>query len=411
MALPGNERIEAIDVFRGLTIFLMFFVIAIGAGGYRDLPQKASWFGSLPISTWNHADIAWERFVEEKLESGLTHEDILALPEARLKNVGLTITDLVAPFFIFIVGLCLPLSKSKHGKAWWNHVLSRTVKLILLGIFYISLILGISWWWGILQAIGLSYFIAAASLKLSRKGRWIAVFSLLSLHMVMSHYTHWWLAFGDTSEPFFRISTLYGSMARPLRIHCLPWVSVSYGALTIIGVMLGEAVFTKEPKRILSDAFRLGAIFMAIGYAIHKIGLLTGQTGLSFNKPDVTASYSLFTAGLACVVFGFIYWIVDVRKYRYWTFPFKELGLNALLAYFMQILMRIFFRALHLEPFFSGEENEFLLQWASIWSWKGWHAFLLDKSGYNGLFWAFLWSVCLWFCVYAFNKRKIFWKL
>jgi len=407
----GNERIEAIDVFRGLTIFLMFFVIAIGAGGYRNLPQKASWFGSLPISTWNHADIAWERFVEEKHESGLTLEEILSLPETKLRNVGLTITDLVAPFFIFIVGLCLPLSRSKYGRAWWNHVLSRTVKLILLGILYISLILGISWWWGILQAIGVSYFIAASSLKLSRRGRWIAVFSLLGLHMIMSHFTHWWLAFGETSEPFFRISTLYGSMARPLRIHCLPWVSISYGALTIIGVMLGEAVFFKERKRILSDSFRLGGIFMAIGYGIHKIGLLTGYTGLSFNKPDVTASYSLFAAGLACVVFGIIYWIVDVKKYRRWAFPFKELGLNALLAYFMQIFMRIFFRALHLEAFFSGEENEQLLQWASLWSWNGWHAFLLDKTGYNGLFWALLWSVCLWFCVYSFNKRNIYWKL
>lgn len=411
MEKPGNERIEAIDVFRGLTIFLMFFVIAIGAGEYRDLPHKTSWFGSLPISTWNHADIAWERFAEEKYESGLTQMEILTLPEAKLKNVGLTITDLVAPFFIFIVGLCLPLSRSRHGREWWTHVLSRTVKLILLGVLYISLILGLSWWWGILQAIGISYFIAAVSLKLSRRGRWIAVFTLLGFHMIMSHFTHWWLAFGDISDPFFRISSLYGSMARPLRIHCLPWVSISYGALTIIGVMLGEAVVTKDPKRILSDSFRLGTVFMAIGYALHKTGLLTGQTGLCFNKPDVTASYSLFTAGLACIVFGIIYWIVDVKKFKGWIFPFKELGLNALLAYFMQIVMRIFFRALHLEPLFAGKENDMLLQWASLWSWQGWQAFLLDKTGYNGLFWALLWSVCLWFCVYAFNKRNIYWKL
>jgi predicted acyltransferase len=406
-----QDRIEAIDIFRGLTIFLMFIVIAVGAGGYRDLPQKASWFGSLPISTWNHADIAWEHFTEEKREEGLRKEEIQQLPEVKLKNVGLTITDLVAPFFIFIVGLCLPLSRAKHGREWWDHVLSRTGKLILLGILYISLILGLSWWWGILQAIGVSYFMAAASLKLNRKGRWIAVFAVLAFHILMSQFTNWWLGFGDTSEPFFRISTLSGNMAKPLRVHCLPWVSISYGALTIVGVMLGEAVASKNSKRILKDSFRLGAIFMAVGYAIHKIGLVSGVTTLSFNKPDVTASYALFTAGLACVVFGILYWIVDIKKYRTWAFPFKELGINALLAYFMQVLMRIFFRALHLEAFFAGKPNDQLRQWAGLWSWSGWQNFLLDKTGYNGLFWAFLWSVCLWFCVYVFNKKKIYWKL
>jgi predicted acyltransferase len=138
---------------------------------------------------------------------------------------------------------------------------------------------------------------------------------------------------------------------------------------------------------------------------------MSGVTSLSFNKPDVTASYALFTAGLACVVFGILYWIVDVKKYKGWIFPFKQLGINALLAYFMQIFMRIFFRALHLEAFFAGEPNDQLQQWAGLWSWSGWQHFWLDKTGYNGLFWALLWSVCLWFCVYACNKRKIFWKL
>ncbi|MDD3806826.1 MAG: heparan-alpha-glucosaminide N-acetyltransferase domain-containing protein [Candidatus Marinimicrobia bacterium] len=411
MADLKKDRIEAIDVFRGLTIFLMFLVIAIGAGGYKDLPHTRSWFGSLPISTWNHAEVGWEYFVEEKIAEGFTEEEIAAMPEATLKNVGLTLTDLVAPFFIFIVGLCLPLSRTKHGREWWSHVINRTVKLILLGILYMSLILGLSWWWGILQAIGVSYFMAAVSLKMNRKGRWIAVFSIFGFHIIMSQFTSWWLNFGNSPDPFFTISTLHGNMLKPLRVHCLPWVSISYGALTIIGVMLGEAVATKDYKRILKDSFRLGIIFMIIGYAIHKIGLISGITKLCFNKPDVTASYSLFTAGLACVIFGFLYWLVDVKKRKGWIFPFQQLGMNALLAYFMQIIMRIFFRALHLEPFFAGEPNDQLLQWAGLWSWPGWQTFLLDKTGYHGLFWALLWSVCLWLCVYAFNKRNIYWKL
>lgn len=55
-----KPRIESIDAFRGWTILVMIFVIAVAAGGYPDLPQKMSWMGSLSISTWNHADVAWE---------------------------------------------------------------------------------------------------------------------------------------------------------------------------------------------------------------------------------------------------------------------------------------------------------------------------------------------------------------
>jgi len=74
----------------------MVFVIAVAAENYRPLPQTMSWFGSLPVSTWNHAEVGWERFVEEKKSAGLTDEQINQLPEAGLKNVGLTATDIVA---------------------------------------------------------------------------------------------------------------------------------------------------------------------------------------------------------------------------------------------------------------------------------------------------------------------------
>lgn len=79
-------RVDSIDAFRGLTIALMIFVIAVAAGHYPELPQKSSWFGSLPISTWNHADVGWEKFVEAKSAAGLTEAEIELLPEAKLKK-------------------------------------------------------------------------------------------------------------------------------------------------------------------------------------------------------------------------------------------------------------------------------------------------------------------------------------
>ena len=406
-----KARVESIDVFRGLTIFLMVFVIAVGAGGYRDLPQTTSWLGSLPISTWNHADVAWERLVEEKEAAGLSHEQIEALPEAKLKNVGCTVTDLVAPFFVFVVGLCIPLSRSRRGAAWWHHVMVRTLMLILAGVLYISLILGLSWWWGILQAIGVAYFMGAASLKLPRWGRWTAIFALLAFHMGMSETVSWWLHFGETAEPYWRISQPDGSWAKPLMVHCRPWVSISYGVMTMIGVLLGEAITTRDRSQITAKALQIGILFTLLGYGVHKIGLATGHTGLCLNKPDVTASYAMFTSGVGALTFLLFYYIIDVGGYKKWAWPLKEIGANALLAYFMQILMRLFFRALHLEAFFAGKPNETLERWAAVFDWPAWSAFLLDKTGYNGVLWGLIWTFCLWLIILYCNRKNIYWRL
>ncbi len=404
-------RVESVDAFRGLTILLMVFVIAVAAGDYRNLPQAMSWFGSLPVSTWNHAEVGWDRFVEEKSAEGLSAGQIDALPEARLRNVGLTVTDLVAPFFVFIVGMAIPLSRSRRGTAWWHHVLIRTGMLILAGVVYISLIFGLSWWWGILQAIGVAYFMGAASLKLTRPQRWVAIFLILLFHMAMSHYVRWWLHFGDTDLPCLTITQIHGSWQKPLTLHCRPWVSISYGVMTMIGVLIGEAVATRDRRAITRACLLIGALFCCLGFAVHEAGLLTGATEFCFNKPDVTASYAMFSSGAGAFLFLLLYYIIDVGKVRRWAYPLTVFGANALLAYFMQILMRLGFRALQIEPFFAGQTNPTLAAWAGLFPNTGWESFLLDKTGYNGVVWGLIWTFCLWIIILYCNRRNFYWKL
>lgn len=408
---PPRVRVESVDAFRGLTILLMVFVIAVAAENYRPLPQTMSWFGSLSVSTWNHAEVGWERFVEKKKGAGLPDQEIHTLPEAGLKNIGLTVTDLVAPFFVFIVGIAIPLSKGRRGQEWWRHVLVRTIMLILAGVLYMSLILGLSWWWGILQAIGVAYFMGAASMKLSRPGRWTAIVALLALHMAMSHYFAWWLHFGDTSDPSWTIFQIHGSWAKPLTLHCRPWVSISYGVMTMIGVLLGEAVAGGKRTEITRMAILVGSVFTLAGFALHTAGLYTGATEFCFNKPDVTASYAMFASGVGALVFLLMYYVIDIRGWKKWAYPLKIFGANALLAYFMQIIMRIFFRALHIEPLFAGQPNDMLRQWASLLDSPLWNSFLLDKAGYNGMLWGAIWTFCLWLIVRYCNQRNIYWKL
>jgi len=199
-------RIESLDAFRGLTILLMIFVIAVAAGDYRHLPQEGSWFGSLPVSTWDHAEVGWDRFLEAKKNEGLSDDAIHKLPEAQLRNIGLTATDLVAPFFVFIVGMAIPLSRAGRSGMWWGHVMKRTVTLILAGVVYISLILGLSWWWGILQAIGVAYFMGAILDRFPGKWRWWIIGGVMLFQALMSYVVPWWLHFVVTSELFCPIS-------------------------------------------------------------------------------------------------------------------------------------------------------------------------------------------------------------
>ncbi len=354
-----KARIAAIDAFRGFTVLAMIFVIQVA--GYSNLPLTMSWFGSPPVSTFHHAADA----------------------AGNATGIGLTFTDLVAPFFVFIVGMVLPLSKKRRGGEWWHHVGKRTFMLIILGVLYISLIFGLSYWWGILQAIGIAYFMGAAFMFLPKWQRWIGVFLIAGFHLFMSHTFHWWLHLGDPAKPFFTIANLNGDMLRPLTIHCTPWASISYGLITIVGTILGEAVLTKDPKTIIRQSLLIGFAFCAAGYILHRID----WPNFAMNKETVSASYSLFTSGVSAITFLIFYLIMDLGQYQKWAWVFMVFGSNALLGYFLQPIVRIFAYAL------------------------GFKSYMIGYSAWSGMFAGLVWTAVLWIIVYAFNKKNIFLKI
>ena len=363
-AMPTSEmikkkkRVASIDAFRGFTVLAMIFVIQVAQ--YKDLPLTGSWFGSAPVSQFKHA---------------------AAVEGAG--GIGCTFTDLVAPFFVFIVGMCIPLSRRRRGKEWWNHVGTRTFLLIVLGVIYISLILKLSYWWGILQAIGVAYFMGAVFMLFPSLWRWIAVFAILGFHAFMSHHFHWWTTLGEEGAPFLTIANLAGDPLRPLTVHCTPWASISWGAITIVGTLLGEAILTRSHKKIITQSLIIGAVFTGIGYAVHRFN----WPHYAMNKDTVSASYSLFTSGVSAFTFLIFYIIMDVAGYKKWAWIFIVFGANALLGYFMQPVVRIFVFALGFKEYLSGH------------------------SGWVGMYYGLMWTALLWVVVYWCNRRNIYWKI
>jgi predicted acyltransferase len=423
-----SKRILSLDTFRGFTILGMVFVIAVAAGDYfhesGHLPQKMRWFGSPPVSTWFHAEAGWELWHEEMAASGATQEEIEGHDLFPFKNIGVTFTDLVAPWFVFIVGACIPLTR-RRGLAFWTHVLWRTVFLIVLGMIYISLVIRqISWWWGVLQAIGIAYLCGALVYQLPSIGRWVAVFVVGLFNLLMTEVVPWWTgAWESLEQPFWSLSNPAGHVWKPLIIHCQPWLSLSYGVMTMIGVLLGEALVTNDRRRILRRCLELAGIFIVLGYLIHKIGLLVGNHSLAMNKPDVTTSYAFFTAGLGALVFLGFYWVIDVWRVRFWTRPLDVFGTNPLLAYFMMIVMRRVFDAFGItDPegwngIFARvtDANTTVHSWAvALTGWGVPEVITLEffrKSGYHGVMWGLIWTLCLWLIVVWFNRRNVYWKI
>ncbi len=422
-----KKRIESLDAFRGFTILGMVFVIAIAAGGYwRDianpLPHTTGWFGSLPVSTWWHAEVGYDIWELKQHESGLSEEEIRALPQyedyhAR-KTVGVTFTDLIAPWFVFIVGVCIPLSRSRRGGEWWRHVLSRTLMLIVAGVIYISLVIKqMSWWWGVLQAIGVAYFCGCALVRAPVKARWAITVGLGLLNLVL---TEVWPAWTGAIRPQQGgLGTLLNpdeNWLKPLTIHCLPWLSISYGVMTMIGVLVGEAIITRDKDSIIRRCLLVGGVFTIAGLAIHFTGMSTSNYSLAFDKPNVSTSYAFFTGGLGALCFLIFYYVIDVLGFRTWATPLNTFGRNPLVAYFLMIVLRRTYESLGVIGAFNRitEDNVFVHNWALfIGGDEPSNAVLafFGKGGWMGVFWGLVYTALLWIVVWYFNKKKWYWKL
>lgn len=305
-----SDRILSLDIFRGLTIAMMILVNNPG--------------------TWDS--------IYPPLEHAPWH--------------GLTPTDLVFPFFLFIVGVSITLSLNKRKERGDNQnklvmqIFRRGITIFLIGFLlpvfpFVDFTNG---GWadlshirilGVLQRIGIVYMVVSfIFLKLNL--RWQAVLAvsfLLVYWFIMAvipvpgvGYPN--LEPGTNMAAFIDRLFLSGHMWSGTvtwdpegMLSTLPALSTA-----LLGVMLGHWMQAKhEPVIKAAWIFVAGNIALAIGWL--------WALAFPLNKNLWTSSYVVFTAGLACQFFGVIYWLVDVRGMKWWTKPFVVLGSNAIAAY------------------------------------------------------------------------------
>src|SRR5215831_18812360 len=371
MRETGN-RFLAIDVMRGLTLALMIVVnLQIGAGKSYTQLLHAPWD-------------------------------------------GLTLTDLVFPTFMFVVGTALSFTLEKYERlgdaAVLRKVLTRTALIFLSGYLL--------YWFpffsvdsaghivlapmshtrilGVLQRIALGY--GAAALIVHYGGRAGAIgFGVSAL------LGYWWLmhAFGDYSfagNAAIKLDKLVLGEAH--MYHEEGVVFDPEGILStlpaIVNVLAGYLAgrFVRENGRNGRTIVRL----LLAGAACVLLALCW-NTVFPINKKLWTSSYVLCTVGVDLGVLAILVYTVPQAQNRGWTYFFEVFGRNTLIIY---LLSEATEKLLHM--FRIGPQS--LLHWLYAVGFASWAG---DKAG--SLIWAVAYMLCCWAVAYAMDRKGIYIKL
>jgi len=263
---------------------------------------------------------------------------------------GWTPTDLVFPFFLFIVGVAIPLALGRRLSAGQSRsdvvakILRRSAIIFVLGLLLHaipSFDLATIRIPGVLQRIAVCYFVAA--LVFLRTG-W-----RVQAGLVIALLLGYWAAMTLVPVPAFGIGRLdpEGNLAayidralfgphiwRAARVYDPEGLlsTVPAIATTLAGVLSGHWLRT--------DASRSKIVMglCAAGLAAILLGELW-NTWFPINKALWTSSYAVFTAGAALLTLALCYWLVEVRGHRGWARPFAVLGVNALALFFLSSLV------------------------------------------------------------------------
>lgn len=262
---------------------------------------------------------------------------------------GWTLTDLVFPFFLFIVGASIPLSfGARAGGRSGRPVLARVLRRSAV-IFALGLVLnGFPWFdWatlrvpGVLQRIALCY-LAAALIYLATSWRGqaaAAAILLLGYWALMTLVPVPGYGAGDLGKAGNLAAYIDRALLGTSHLWSAAKVYDPEGLLstlpaiatTLLGVLAGHwLVSGRTPGTVAAG-------LAGAGVAATALGALWGLW-FPINKALWTSSYTLFTGGLAALALAGCYWVIEARGFRRWALPFAWFGVNALALYFLSTL-------------------------------------------------------------------------
>jgi predicted acyltransferase len=363
-----RNRYLSLDVFRGLDVALMIIVNTPGQGETTYAP--------LLHARWN----------------------------------GFTLTDLVFPTFLFLVGTSMSFSLPNYAaignRVVVRKILKRTAIIFLLGylMYWFPFFAASDGVWhfkplsdtrilGVLQRIALGYGIAALLihfLKL-RAAVWTGVVLLLLYWVLL-------LVFGDLTLTGNAVlafdrwlmgdSHLYHGEG--IAFDPEGWLSTLPAVVNVLaGYAVGNYLREKGPTwETLARMSMVGAVLVAIGLGWHL--------GFPLNKKLWTSSFVVLTIGIDIMVLVGLMYLLDIRKNTGWSYFFVVMGRNTLFIYLLSEVAAI------LLDTFSADGNN-LHQWIFMHGFRPWAG---DYPG--SLLFAICFMLMCWSVGYFLDRKKIY---
>ncbi len=340
----GLPRIASIDIFRGLTMVVMIFVNDLAS--VRGLP----W--------WNY--------------------------HMKANVDAMTYVDMVFPFFLFIVGLSIPLAVRQRSKknasmpALWLHVFTRAASLIALGLILANAetgdksLMGIDpSSWALLALAGAALFLGSYGSATVKWQRLIRVFGLVLAVAMFAIFRRTTgqgrISWIDGSYPeilgligytYLAVSTLYilarrflwaplawfvalltlnalctarwVNLPHHLPLYFWPFGNGAMSCISMAGVVTSVIFFSAHCWQGLRQRILMA---LAFGFATLVAGWFLVPLGIS--KIRATPTWCLYSIGAAVLLFSALYWICDVKKHTAWAFFARPAGSNTLLTYLL----------------------------------------------------------------------------
>ena len=318
---------------------------------------------------------------------------------------GATPTDLVFPFFLFIVGVSISLSLSKrkaNGNLYFK-IVKRSIIIFLLGIF---LALFPSFDFenlrivGVLQRIAIVYLVCAVLyLNTSFSAQLKIGVGLLLFYWTTMIFIPFGGNLAGTLEPGNNFAAWVDSFVLPGRMYQETWdpegfySTIPSIATGITGMLCGKIILNTNNslKDKIIKLFYWGALMLIIGHFWDYI--------FPINKHIWTSSYVLFSSGLGMMILAMSIWVIDEKKYTSNIKFGLVFGSNAIVAY---VLHGIIWRLFQI-PIISGVGLQ------KLWMDTGVNLGLPAK--FVSLNWAIFYTIVIYFIVYQLYKKKIFIKI
>ena len=295
-----TKRYLALDAYRG---FIMFVLVS-GGFGLEALARNR------PAFTWiagqfDHRPWEWIAF-----------------------------WDLIQPAFMFMVGVAMPFAiairraQGASDRELFGHIAMRSFRLILMSQILMSISSGRLHFQliNVLAQIGLTYFLCYLIMQL--EFRWQAA---IAAALLIGHWALF-VAFPGTEGPFLSKTTNIGAVIDTAvfgRMNPDYWTNINFitsAVTTLFGVWTGQLLQSRRSNTFKMQALGISAIAcLVVGFLIHPWNPIV--------KRICTSSFTIFSTGWVLLMLLGFYWVVEVKGYTRWTFPFIVIGANSIFIY------------------------------------------------------------------------------